>query len=100
MILTKQFFGVSVYLSLYLAREVKVNIRRLIAVKSEERFKRYIVTVTDHIYIAVRTLFRRQVKARAVRAVKDKFVVSALGSSVMRRQGVYLGDTSHYGNYR
>ena len=88
------------HLSLYLAREVKVNIRRLIAVKSEERFKRYIVTVTDHVYIAVRTLFRRQVKARAVRAVKDKFIVSALRASVVRRQGVYLGDTSHYGNYR
>ena len=80
---------------LVLIGEVKVNIRRFIAVESEEGLKRDIVSVTVHIRTAVRTVLRRQVKARAVFAVQQKFAVFALGAHIMWRKRIYLGDTCH-----
>ena len=84
-ILAEQFFGVAVYLTLDLAGEVQVDIRRLVSLEAKERFKRYIVAVADHINAAVRTVFLGEVESRAYRAIGYELVVAALRAAVMRR---------------
>ena len=49
--------------TLHLAREVKVNIRFLIALKAEEGFKRDFVAVALHRRSAFRAVFSGKVKA-------------------------------------
>ena len=64
-ILTEQFFCVTVHLSLYFTGEVKVDIRRLISLEAKECFKRDIVPVTYHIRSAFGAVLLREVKPRA-----------------------------------
>ena len=92
---TEKLFCVLVYLALNLAREVKVYIRRFVSVESEERLKRYIVTVPLHYMSAARAVLLGQVETGADRAVLDKFGIAALGAAVMRGQRVYLCNSRH-----
>ena len=78
---------------LILAREVKVDIRRLVSVKSKERFKGDIVTFSYVFSAALGALFRRKVIARADRTVGYELAVFAVGSMIVGRQRVYLRDT-------
>ena len=55
---TEKFFCVLVYLTLNIAREVKVDIGGFIAVESEECFKGNFVTVAHHLCTALGTGFR------------------------------------------
>ena len=80
---------------LVLAREVKIDIRRFVAVKSKEGLERDIVSVTEHIRSAVGTILLRKVESRTVNTVKQKLAVLALGTDVMRRQRIYLRDSRH-----
>ena len=84
-VLAEQFFGVAVYLTLDLAGEVQIDIRRLVSLEAKERFKRDIVAVADHINAAVRTVFLGEVESRAYRAIGYELVVAALRAAVMRR---------------
>ena len=93
--LTEELLGVLVDSALYVTREVKVDIGRLVTLKSEEGLKGDIVSVLIHPLAALGTLFVRQVKAGAHRAVCEELAVATLGTSVVRRQGVNLGDTRH-----
>ncbi len=71
------------YLALNLSRKVEVDIGGFVSFEAEERLKRDIVTVSYHIYIAMRTFFRRQIKARTYRAVGNELVMTALRTTVM-----------------
>ena len=71
--------------SLIFTGKIQINIRRLIAVKSQKCFKRNIVTVAMHISSAFRTVFLRQIKPGAYASVSNKFTVPALRTHIMRR---------------
>ena len=87
---TEKSFCISVSIELIFTAEVEVNIGLFIAFKSEESFKRYIVTVSVHRYAAVGAILGRQVKARAHAAVCEKLAVLALFANIVRRQRVNL----------
>ena len=93
--LTKKLLCISMRPRLILAREIKVNIRLLIAVKSKEGFKRNFVAVTLHRYMAIRTVLRRKVKARAVFSVQEKFAVLTFSAIIVRSKRINLGNTAH-----
>lgn len=59
-------------LRLEITREVEVDIGLFIAVETEESFERDIVTVADERFAANFTVLRRQVEARAYRAVHEE----------------------------
>ena len=87
MIRAEKLLGVLVRLSLILAGEVKVNIRGLFVSRvAEEGLKRDIEAILPHQGAAVGTVFRRHVRAAAVRAVGHELRVLALGADVMRRE--------------
>ena len=72
---------------LIFAREVKVDIRRLVAVKSKERFKGDIVTVTVHILIPhLGQFFGGRSKPEPYRAVGYELAVLAVGTDIVWRQ--------------
>ena len=96
----EELLRVSVRLSLIFAGEVKVDIGSLVTVEPKEGFKRYFVAVSYHFRAAMRTFFRRHIKARAVLALCVKFGVATLGAPVMRRQRIYFGNTRHRRNER
>ena len=68
--------------------EVKVDIRLLVAVESEERLERNILTVRYQLFAAFGTVLRRQVITGTVLTRIIKFGIVTLGASVMRRQRV------------
>ena len=84
--------------ALNLAREVKVYIRRLIAVEAEKCLERYIMSVALELSAALRTYLVGHIKARAVAAVGDEFAVLALRAVVMRRKRIYLRNSRHARN--
>ena len=90
MVLAEEFFCIAMYLTLDFTREVQVDIRRLIALESEERFERDIMAVAYHINSAVRAVLLGEVKSGADGTVRYELVVTALGAAVMRRQRIYL----------
>ena len=85
---------------LVFTREIEVDIGGLVAVESEECFKRDIVPVADHRRAALRTVFGREVKARTNGTVCKKLAVLALGADVMRRQRVDLRNSRSMRNKR
>ena len=87
---TEKSLCISVSIELIFTAEVEVNIGLFIAFKSEESFKRYIVTVSVHRYAAVGAILGRQVKARAHAAVCEELAVLALFAHIVRRQRVNL----------
>ena len=96
----EELLRVSVRLTLIFAGEVKVDIGCLVTVEPKEGFKRYFVAVSYHFRAAMRTFFRRHIKARAILALCVKFGVATLGTPVMRRQRIYFGNTRHRGDER
>lgn len=64
--------GILMRLRLEITREVEVDIGLFIAVETEESFERDIVTVADERFAANFTVLRRQVEARAYRAVHEE----------------------------
>ena len=92
---TEKLFSVFMYLALHFAREIQVDIRRFLAVKSEECLKRYIVPVALERRSATRAVFIGQVKTRTDGAVGEEFRILAMRAIVMRWQRIYLRDTSH-----
>ena len=89
-VLAEQRFRVAVGVALILAGEVQVDIRRFVAVEAQKRFKRNGVAVAAVFGAADGALLGRQVKARAVAAVRNEFAVLAVRADIMRRQRVYL----------
>lgn len=65
-------FGILMRLRLEIAGEVKVDIWLFIAVETEEGLERDIVAVTDKRFAADLAVLRRQVEARAYRAVHEE----------------------------
>ena len=63
MILAEQLFRITMSARLIFAGEVQINIRRLIAVKTQKRFKRNIMSVTVHLGAALGAVLGRQIKA-------------------------------------
>ena len=87
MIRAEKLLGVLVRLSLILTGEVEVDIRRFfVAGEAEEGLKRDVEAVLPHQGAAVGTVFRRHVRAAAVRAVGHELRVLALRADIMRRK--------------
>ena len=86
----EQLLGVPVGAGLVFSGEVQVNIRRLVPLKAQERLKGNVVTVLVHMRPADGAVLFRHIKARAIRAVGNKFAVLAFGADVMGRQRIYL----------
>ena len=84
----EQYTYIGMRSRLILTGEVKIDIRLLIAVESEERLERDILSVRNELFAAFRTVLRRQVITRTVYTRIIKFCVIALWTSVMRRQRV------------
>ena len=59
--------------------------------ETEESFERDIVTVTDKRFAANFTVLRRQVEARAYRAVHEECTLLAVFAQVVRHKRVDLG---------
>ena len=94
---TKQLLGVFVDSTLDVTREVEVNIGGFVAVEAKEGLEHNIVTVSHILCSALGAIFVGQVKARANRAIGEELVMLTfgIGAIIVRRQGVYLGDTCH-----
>lgn len=88
------------YLALNLAREVKVYIRRFVSVESEERLKRYVVTVAPQLLSAYRTYRIGKVKPRTDMIGIRKIAVPAFRAVIVRRQGIDLRYSRHRSNER
>ena len=91
----EQRLRIAVRTALVFAGEVEVDIRRFVAVKAEERLEWDGVAVAVEIFAAARALFRRQIKAGKVAAVRDELAVFALGANVVRLERVNLRDAGH-----
>ena len=78
---------------LILTGEVQVDIRLLITVKSEERFKRNILTVRDHHRTALRAWLDRKVISGTVGTGQVKFRVFTLRASSVRGQRINFRNT-------
>ena len=78
---------------LILTGEVQVNIRLLITVKSEERFKRNILTVRDHHRAALRTRLDRKVISGAIGTGQVKLGVFTLRASSVWCQRINFRNT-------
>ena len=96
----EELLGVFMYLSLNLAREVKVYVGGFISVEAKECFKRNMMTVRLQLLTAIRTVFIWKVKSRANLVGVGEIVVSAIRTPVMRRQRVDLRNTRHRCNER
>ena len=83
------------HLALHVTRKVQVDIGRFIAVEAKECLKGDVLTVGIHRRTAMRAIFIGKVKARAIASVRNKFVITAGGATVVRRQGIHLGNTRH-----
>ena len=92
---TEKDFRILMRRRLLLAGEVKVDIRRFVAVETEERLERYVVPVTAHFFSAFRADFVRQIEAGTDASVGYKLAVLAFRTDIVRRQGIYLGDIEH-----
>ena len=99
-VLAEERLRVAVGAALVFAGKVQVDIRRLVAVEAEERLKGDIVAVSVVIGTTLRAFLRRQVKAGAVAAVRDKFAVLAIGADVVRHKGIDLRNAGHAGHER
>ena len=99
-ILSKQFFCITMRFWLIFTTEVKVNIRHFITLKSKKSFKRYFVTVLIHFCTAFGTILWRHIKAGTVTSVCNKLTVFALWTNIMRTQRINLWNTRHCGNKR
>ncbi|EJX04771.1 secreted protein [gut metagenome] len=88
--LTEQFFGVPVYLTLILTREVQVYIRFLISFKAKEGFERYVVAVYNQLSAAFWTNLIRKVKPVGHTTIGNKFTVFAFRTKIVRWQAVYF----------
>lgn len=58
----EKLFRIFMYPSLYLSGKVQVDIGRFVPIKTEEGFKRYIVTVSPQLFSAYGTYSIRQIK--------------------------------------
>ena len=92
--------GILMRLRLEITREVEVDIGLFIAVETEECFKRNIVTVADERFAANFTVLRRQVEARAYRAVHEECTLLAVFAQVVRHKRVDLGYPRREGDKR
>ena len=68
--------------------EVKIDIRLLVSLESEECLERYILTVRYEFLTAFRTVLRRKIISGTVFTGIIKLSIVALGASVVRRQRV------------
>ena len=100
MVNSEKLLGISVSIELIFTAEIKVNIGLFVALKSQECFKRNIVTVTMHRNSAIRAILRRQVVARTDRTVHKKFRVLTFFTYIVRRKRVNLGNTCRMCNER
>ena len=92
--------GILMRLRLEIAGEVKVDIGLFIAVETEESFERDIVTVADERFAADLAVLRRQVEARAYRAVHEECTLLAVFAQVVRHKRVDLGYLRREGDKR
>ena len=96
--LAEQLLRVAVDVGLILAREVQVNIRLLVAVKTKESLERDVVAVHQHPGAAVGAVLVGQVEAVVHAAIGDELTVLALGAAVVGRQTVDLRDSGEVGH--
>ena len=92
---SKQNLRVLMCVRLILRRKVQINVRDLVSLEAQKRFKRDVIAVPDQRNPAVRTEFLRKIKAAVVSFVFMEFVIMALIAPVMRRKGVDLRDPGH-----
>ncbi|CCX37069.1 unknown [Clostridium sp. CAG:1013] len=92
---TEQHFRVAVGAALILAGEVQVNIGDLVAVEAQEGLKGDGVAVPIHGGAAFGAILGRQVETGIDGAVSKELAMLALGTHIVGRQGVNLGDTRH-----
>lgn len=85
-LLPEEHLGVFMRVGLVVAGEVKVDVRRLLAVEAEEGLERDVVPVHQHRRAALGAVFRRQVEAAAHLAVGEEFRMAAFRAAVVRRQ--------------
>ena len=93
--LAKENLGILMCDGLIIAREVEINIRNLVPVKSEEDGERNIVPVLRKRRTADGTVQRRQIKAAPDGAVVNEFVVLTVTAAIVGRQRVDLSDADH-----
>ena len=92
---TEELLGVFMNSTLYVTREVKVDIRGFITLEAKEGFEGDVLSVREEGLTADGTSLIGQVKAGADRAVGKELGVLTLGTSIMGWEGVNLRDTRH-----
>ena len=96
MVMSEQFFHVVVRPILIFAGEVQIDIRHLVALKSQEDFKRNVKAVLRQLFPAFGAIPVRQIHPDMIPAlvhVKESFM--AVRTAVVRRQGVHFGNPAH-----
>ena len=90
--------SVAVGPGLVLAGEVQVNVRHLAAAEAQEGLKGDVEAVLHIPGPAQGAVLVRHVRSAAEGSVSDELTVPALGTAVVGRQGVDLGDAGHVGH--
>ena len=92
-------FGIFMCLTLVFTREVKVNIRFLISLKSKEGFKRDIKSVFYQRLTAHRTVFIRHINPCTARIgfyiIRIEIIIMTFLTIVMRTERINLRNTGH-----
>ena len=89
----EKLFGIFVRDALIISRgEIKVDIRYLVSIESEENGERDVMPVLCEVAPALRAFLIRQVEAAADRAVFEEMGPVALRTDVVRREGIHLCD--------
>ena len=96
----EHFDGMAVGAGLILAGEVQVDIRHLAAAIAQKRLKGNVEAVFLQPCAAFRAVLVRHIRAAAVLLVLLELHMLALGTIVVGRQGVHLGDAGHIGHQR
>ena len=76
-------------------REVQVDIRHLVSIKTKENCKRNIMTILHHFGPANWAILIRQIIATAVGTICYKLTMLAVRTAPMRWQRIYLGNIRH-----
>ena len=93
--LTKDITHIQVSARLIFPREVQINIRYLVPVKSKEGLKRNILTVLAQLVATLWTVLIRHIKARTIRSIRDELAVLAFATDIVGRQRINLGNPNH-----
>ena len=82
-LLTKNITHIQVSARLIFPREVQINIRYLVPVKSKEGLKRNILTILAQLVTTFWTVLIRHIKARTIRSIRDELAVLTFATDIV-----------------